>query len=286
MEGNKWSYHCFNCNFKCTHSVGRPINRNTKQLLVWLGCDDTEIQRWNLESLQKRSLVEQYATQQKTLKPIKFAEKLPPQGQLINPEDPRHQVYVDYIRSRGLDPQQYPYIVTPHDRARLAKRIVIPYTYKNKFVGYTSRFLDGGWPKYVNEQQPGYVFGYDFQRDDWSVCIVVEGVFDALSIDGCALLHNDISPEQARLLNTLQRRIIVVPDRDQSGLELCDRALEYGYSVSIPQWGRDVKDTNDAVLKYGKMYTLLSILESATTSRIKIELARKKIADGYRSKHP
>jgi hypothetical protein len=53
--------------------------------------------------------------------------------------------------------------------------------------------------------------------------------------------------------------------------------MELGYSVSIPSWHDEIKDVNDAVIKYGKFPTLLSILQSATTSKIKIEMQRKNI---------
>jgi DNA primase len=75
----------------------------------------------------------------------------------------------------------------------------------------------------------------------------------------------------------LNKKLILVPDRDSTGLALCDKALELGYSVSLPNWDVDVKDVNDAVIKYGKLPTLLSILQSATNSKIKIEMQRKKI---------
>jgi hypothetical protein len=39
----------------------------------------------------------------------------------------------------------------------------------------------------------------------------------------------------------------------------------------------DIKDVNDAVVRYGKLATLLSILQNATMSKIKIEIQRKKI---------
>ena len=81
-----------------------------------------------------------------------------------------------------------------------------------------------------------------------------------------------------QLLSLLNRKIIFVPDHDKTGLETCDRALELGYSVSIPEWGEGVKDVNDAVVKYGRLQTLLSILECATNSKIKIEMRRKHIA--------
>jgi len=54
--------------------------------------------------------------------------------------------------------------------------------------------------------------------------------------------------------------------------------LELGYSVSLPNWHDDVKDVNDAVIKYGKLATMLSILQSETTSKIKIEMRKKEIA--------
>ena len=115
------------------------------------------------------------------------------------------------------------------------------------------------------------------QKPEWQVCIVTEGIFDALSIDGIAIMHDDISNEQAQLISSLNKQIIVVPDRDKAGLKICDRALELGYSVSLPNWESDVKDVNDAVVRYGKLPTLLSILQSARMSKIKIEKQRKKI---------
>jgi DNA primase len=160
----------------------------------------------------------------------------------------------------------------------MANRVIIPYTYKNKIVGHTSRFLDNKIPKYLNEQQAGYVFNIDMQKPDWQVCIVTEGIFDALSIDGVAVMHDEINSDQALLLSTLNKQIIVVPDRDKTGLKMCDRALELGYQVSLPVWEANIKDVNDAVVRYGKLPTLLSILQSATNSKIKIEMQRKKIA--------
>ena len=91
------------------------------------------------------------------------------------------------------------------------------------------------------------------------------------------MTHETISDEQADLLRTLNRKIIVVPDMDKTGLGIIDRALELGFEVSLPYWGEDVKDANDAVVKYGKLPTLLSILQNATNNKIKIQMQRRKI---------
>lgn len=276
MDGTNWSMHCFNCGFKCGFILGKSITKNTKQLLTWSGVDQQQIQRWNLESLQHKDLLS-YTQLKKEKKKIKFKEHKLPDAELIDINNPLHKVYVDYVQSRNINVNDYPFMITPNETGRQGNRIIIPYTYQNKIVGHTSRFLDNKTPKYINEQQPGYVFGIDFQKSDYEVCILVEGIFDALSINGCALTHNTINEEQAELLSQLNRKIIFVPDRDKTGLETCNRALELGYSVSIPNWDTDVKDVNDAVVKYGKLPTLLSILQSATTSKVKIEIQRRKL---------
>lgn len=277
LDGDNWSMHCFNCGFKCGFTLGKSLSKNTKQFLIWCGVDEQQIQKWSLESLQHKDLLS-YVNVKKQKSKVKFKEHLlPEEAELIDVNNPLHKVYVDYLRNRSISITDYPFMITPDELGRMGNRVIIPYTYHNKIVGHTSRFLDNKIPKYINEQQPGYVFGIDFQKPEWEVCILVEGIFDALSLNACALTHNTISEEQANVLAQLNRKIIFVPDRDKTGLETCDRALELGYSVSIPDWDNDVKDVNDAVVKYGKLMTLISILQSATTSKIKIELQRKKI---------
>lgn len=271
-----WSMHCFNCGYKCNFVLGRSISYKTKQLLLWCGIDDTQIGKWSLESLQQKDLLD-IVIQKKQKVKIKFKDHELPEGELLDINNPLHKVYVDYVQARGINYNEYPFLITPNLAGRYANRIIIPYTYKNKIVGHTSRFLDNKTPKYINEQQPGYVFNIDIQKPEWQVCILTEGIFDALSIDGIAIMHDDISNEQAQLIASLNKQIIVVPDRDKTGLKLCDRALELGYSVSLPNWEPGIKDVNDAVVRYGKLPTLLSILENATMSKIKIEIQRKKI---------
>lgn len=280
MEGNKWSYHCFNCQFSCGFELGRSITVRTKQMLNWLGVDDIQIQRWSLESLQNKDLLD-FTKKFKKERPVEFEpRKLPDDAEILDVNDNRHKIYIEYLINRKVDFNTFDFYVTPDDEGRNSNRIIIPYTYNNEIVGYTSRFLDNRTPRYINIQQADYVFGYDQQKNDMQVCILVEGIFDALSIGGCALTHNDIGEGQARVLRQLQRQIIYVPDRDEAGMIVCDSALELGYSVSIPEWDKSIKDVNDAVIKYGKLPTLLSILQSATTSKIKIEMQRKKIVKG------
>ena len=126
------------------------------------------------------------------------------------------------------------------------------------------------------------MFGTDLQGANWQYAIVVEGVFDALSIDGLAVLHADINEAQARLIRSLGRDVVVVPDQDAAGMRLVDRAVELGWSVSMPAWPTDVKDVNDAVIKYGKLIALITILEARESSKIKIKLRKKQLIKNFK----
>ena len=107
-------------------------------------------------------------------------------------------------------------------------------------------------------------------------------MFDALSINGLAVMHSTINDAQVRLIRNLGKEIIVVPDQDLAGMELVDRAIELGWAVSIPDWPDNVKDVNDAVIKIGRIATLLTILQSRETSKIKIELRKRQLVKRLR----
>lgn len=272
-----WRYHCFNCNFTCNHIVGKAITAKTKQLLIWSGIDTEQIASWSLDSLRHRDLIDAILPSPVNFKVEFEPRSLPDTAELINPENPLHWPFVKYLASRGFKHNDYAFMVSPKDPGRNGSRIIIPYTYHNNIVGHTSRFCDNKTPKYLNDQGSGYVFGIDLQPPEWQWCLLMEGVFDALAVRGCAYLHSTINLDQARTISTLNRRVIVVPDRDESGLAVTERALELGYQISIPDWDPDIKDVNDAVLRYGRLATVLSIVESATSSRVKLKLKGQKI---------
>jgi hypothetical protein len=64
-------------------------------------------------------------------------------------------------------------------------------------------------------------------------------------------------------------------------MALVDRAVEMGWAVSMPNWPEDIKDVNDAVMRWGRLTTLLTIMQSRETSRIKIELRRKQLTKRF-----
>ena len=90
-----------------------------------------------------------------------------------------------------------------------------------------------------------------------------------------AILGAEIKAGQHILINQLQREVVLVPDRDQAGLEIVEQAINLGWSVSMPDWAPGIKDVNDAVLFYGKITTLWMILNNKLNTELKIRLRLK-----------
>jgi hypothetical protein len=241
-----------------------------RKLLEWLNVPQEEIERINLESLKHKSIEGLLGERQEVinrLHNIEFEDRdLPPVLQELT------ESAKEYLQKRRV-PTDYPFLYKTMPRPG----VVIPFTHNNQVVGHTTRFLDDRTPRYIQDIQPGYVFGTDLQRDGWQVAVVVEGVFDALSIDGLAVLHAEINDAQVRLIRSLGREVVVVPDQDEAGMKLVDRAVELGWAVSMPVWPTGVKDVNDAVIRLGKLAALITIMQSRETSKIKIELRKKQL---------
>jgi hypothetical protein len=275
-----WSYHCFNCQYTASFILGRTLSFKARRLLSWMGVPQEDIERANLESLRQRDMqgiLDDRARTANVLQNISFnEEELPPNAELVTPDDEFHW---NYLRNRAV-PEDFPVLtVKNNDGVHWTRpQVIVPFSYDGSVVGYSSRMLDDKTPKYIHRTQPGYVFGTELQRPGWQHVIVVEGVFDALAISGLAVLHADINDAQARLIRSIGRHVTVVPDQDAAGMALVDRAIELGWAVSMPDWPAEVKDVNDAVVRWGRFTTLLTIFTARETSRIKIEIRKKQLA--------
>lgn len=284
LSDQGWSYHCFNCGFRASFVLGRSLQFRARQLLQWLHVPPEQIERINLESLKHRTAISILDDRQLTaniLQNIRFENRaLPEEFVLIDRSFPIHW---QYLRDRCV-PEDYPVGMIhglADDKFTRRQGVIIPFTHDGQIVGHTARFFDNRNPRYIHNTQPGYVFGTDLQQPNWQHVLVTEGVFDALAICGLAVLHADISDSQARLIRSLARTVTVVPDQDSAGMTLVDRAIELGWAVSMPEWDPGVKDVNDAVVKYGRMAALLTIMQARETSRVKIELRKKHIVKKF-----
>lgn len=270
------SYHCFNCGFKASWQPGRTMSVKLKKLLQWLHVPDDMISKCAIDALRQK----EDSDYKSEINPIPtFIDKALPLGSepitslLDNPPDELMPA-LEYLLGRNLYLEDYPFYWTPEDGFQ--NRIIIPFYKDNRLVGWTARLIRDGKIKYISEQQPGYVFNLDRQHYNRKFVVVCEGPIDAICVDGCAVMSNEVGTQQIAQINQLGKEVIVVPDRDSAGIKLVEQAIELGWSVSMPEWGEDVKDINDALRKYGKIYTLWSIANSRESMPLKIQLRMKK----------
>jgi len=275
VDNDVISYSCFNCNFMASWQVGRIISGNMRKLMQNLGIPESEISQICIGAIRLlNSPAEiEYKHIIHDIKPVELPSGAKPILELIDNCPEKLIPVMEYLAERKLYLEDYPFYWTPY--IGYSNRLIIPFFYKNQIVGYTARSINNTTPKYISSQQPSYVFNIDKQRDDRVFSIICEGPIDAISIDGCAIMGSEIKEGQQHLLNHLHKEIILVPDRDKSGMALIEQAIEYGYSVSMPKWPTDIKDINDAVKKLGRLATLWLIVTSKETSPLKIRVKAK-----------
>jgi hypothetical protein len=285
------SYHCFNCNFKASYQPGRHLTFKFRKLLRWLGADENDIKRLVIEAIRIRELVNPEEVKAEAEEKIEFKVRELPEHALSfqqflsfhvlsNFENipPLLDSAVDYVKARKIDHTKYDFYWTDSTEHSLHQRVIIPMIWEGKTIGYTSRaFVDGVKPKYFSHYEPNFVFNINNQLKDSKFVIVCEGPFDAMSIDGVAIMSNECSETQAEIIESLGKEVIVVADRDKAGAKLLQNAMDYGWSASFPVWQETCKDINEAVVKYGRLFVLKSIIDSKETSRLKIELMRKRL---------
>lgn len=295
------SYHCFNCGFKTGYTPGRALSFKYRRFLKWLGADATEIQRLVIESLRLKDLVN--PDQIREIEPeeeITFQPRsLPKEAisflglaefyELADKNYPKNFVdAVTYAANRKIDLQRYEFFWTPEVEHKLNYRVIVPFKYNKEIVGYTARAVnDGIKPKYHSDHSGHFVFNLDNQRPENKFVIVVEGPFDAMAIDGVSTQTNEVSMQQADLIERLGKRVIFVPDFDKHtnkqgrevwpGYTAVEQAMDYGWSVSFPVWHTECKDVSRAVELYGKLFVLKSILAGAESNPLKIKLLAAKI---------
>ncbi len=277
-SGAKISYNCFNCGFKTGWAPNPAIGKKFKELIVKLGVDEKEIHQVQIELLKHSDELEIEETSDYVYNVSKFkTEELPESATMVEDLPTDHPVR-QYANERGLF-GLYPLLY--FDESLYKQRLIVPFSYNGELVGWTGRHInppDKQTPKYLHKMQSGYVFNIDrFADSKRQIVIVTEGVFDAILVDGVAVQGNHVTAEQAHLLDKLNKRIILCPDRDDAGKEFIEQALALDWEVSFPPWHPDVKDAADAVQKYGRLTTVSSIIKHATGNRLKAQVKAKMI---------
>lgn len=273
-------FHCFNCGFKTSWLPGRKITSKFRVLLTNLGATDTDIKKLIFASMQIQPDSKQVTFDSLAIPGQWNEEKLP-----INSKPLLECTVTDeftkalkYLEKRSLlEAGNWHY--TDEKVFNFYERIILPFEYNNKIVGYTARLTkrpkSNSIPKYITKSPQSFIFNYDKQYNV-KYTIVCEGPFDALMVNGVAVCGNHCNTRQVDLLNHLPTKKIVVPDKDGKDSNLMDVAIKNKWHISLPEWPDEVKDICDAVAYYGRLEALLTILYAKEYNKIKIKIKKRK----------
>jgi DNA primase len=280
------SFHCFNCGFKANYMVGRKLNQKMRQFMSYIGIAEDTIRKMAIEAMREEEGDVKYEKK----KFVTFKKRDLPTGArkleiwlekmlgnlLLADETSSIDNLLKYLEGRGIGADWYDFMYSTNKNWDVDKRLLIPFYWRGDIVGFSGRMFEQSTKvKYYTDVQPGYVFNMDAQ--DWSrkFVLVTEGPFDAITVSGVSILGSEINDTQRELIDGLGRQVIVVPDRDAPGEKLINQATEFGWSVAFPEWEDGINDVADAVMKYGRLFTIQSILKTTERSKLKIDLKRK-----------
>jgi hypothetical protein len=274
------SYHCFNCGFTASHKRGRVINKKMLNLMRNLGVAESDIKRLQLDAIREKELADGptlFISKTQTTRVPSFKECKLPEGarlleDILRDDEPDARVIsaAKYLLDRGI----YDFVETywsPHPIFR--QRVIFPFYQGDRIVGYSGRDFTGkNEAKYMSKTPKDFLYNIDAIKRNRKYLIVTEGTIDAACLDAVAIMSNEASDTQIDYINQFKEEVIVCPDRDKAGEKLIKQAIENGWSVSFPRWEDDLKDAGDAIQRYGKLYTLKSIIDGSISNSTKINV--------------
>lgn len=283
---------CFNCGFGARWEQGHDLSRDLREFLRVVGVPGPDIDALVFEAYVNRHNIQGVTPRALVGNPQTFwvSQPLPDNTHSVSHwlsqgcEHPDLISVAEYALSRGVE--DLGLVSWSHsDGHFMRKRLLIPFTWRGRTVGFTGRMVGSEANRrnrYYHEIPRHFVYNLDPQASyQRRYTIVTEGVFDALLTDGVSTLGNKVSVEQAHIINTLHTEKVVCPDRDRDGEGLVEAAIEHGWSVSFPPWERGVKDAGDAVMRYGRLFTVYSILNNSVSDPDKIRLWRRMDLEKY-----
>lgn len=273
--------HCFNCDFRSRFVVGTPIGHNMMRFLTNLGMPEREVKHIQMRTREIARFAETVAVaqQQPVLTLPQFVQaELPPGSRSLEEWadsgciDENYLAVTAYLLHRGdAAATAIPYYWTPDPANRINRRLIIPCLHHDRLVGWMGRSIDPTGQKYYKQIPRNFLFNSRFLTEpNRKYIFIVEGVFDALVIDGVAAMGASLNEQQIGWINQSDKIPVVVPDRDEAGKRLVMVALKQGWSVAIPNyggrrwWDGHIKDVDEAVARHGRLFTLQSIISTMT----------------------
>lgn len=278
FENNSIHYSCFNCGLKPAYEENSgKISSKFRKVLNDFGISNTDIDRIvNVAYFNKTDETITLSTFDKNKINTFTAETSLPKNcfRLGGPDHIDIQIpLLDYLATRKLCINDYPLFFSTD--SYFQSRIIIPFYRNRKLIYWQARTILDVQPRYLNCEVPktAVIFNFD-QLHAWNSfpLIVCEGVFDAIPVNGIALMGGTINESKIELLKQSRRRLIFIIDRDAIGAGLAKTAISNDWDISFTPPGTDV---NKSIQKYGKLWTIKYIMDSIPKTKLDAELQVK-----------
>lgn len=265
-------YNCWNCSTTGKYEeFGGRISKNFRRILNAYGIEDSEISAVvNTTFFVKKEKEDTKITLAKLTK-INTATptvKLPPKSlSLGHPEFLDYQQkLVTYLMERKIDLDRYKFFFSLEPR--FLNRIIIPFYRDGKLIYWQARHIDNSEKKRYDNAPIGrdaVMYNFD-QLNSYSHAplFVVEGVFDAMMVNGVAILGSKLNEAKIELLSKTARRLVFVIDKDSNGKHLAEDVLTRGWEIAFSPDGSE--DLNQSVRKFGLLYTIYELKKSVTNN--------------------
>lgn len=273
FEGDMAFYHCFNCGIKENFDPHReyPFSKDMRKVFDAFGIPSKEY-----NAVAFRGKLGNSSTKKPEHKHLAIQYHDIPDHFYLLKDAPLSNVIANdarkFLREKyALTQDSYPFYLSTGKSTdnsatvkALAGRLIIPYFKNGKLIYYQGRALnDGAAKKYLNMDIPksNIIFNIDMlYRNLDRPLYIFEGVFDAIHVDGVAVMENSLTSNQIELLNKSPRKKIIVPDRKSDSKKLVLSGLDQGWGIALPEIGTNNKDICEGIIKFGKLHILNSLV--------------------------
>lgn len=268
IDSEEVFYHCYNCGSRASYEEGSgKFSRWMKEVCRANGITDQDLQAISAtlffnkaDKTDKEITLDSLKTVNLNTPEVAWPDRTFQLGS--DGHDGLQEPLITYLLSRKMDPLKFYFSLDP----KFLRRVLIPFWRNEKLIFWQGRAIDDDVkPRYKNcaVSKDAVIYGYDelFTYSE-APLFVSEGAFDAEAVDGICILGSSLNAAKIEILHKTRRRIIFVIDRDSNGGALGDEVLKQGWELTFVD--PRVADINDSVQKFGKLYTIYSLMKNAT----------------------
>ena len=285
FEAGTIFFNCWNCSTSGSYTEFEgTITRKFRSILNAHGIEDTEISAVvNSAFFFKKQKEESEAgcdmitlsnlTKINTTTP---AVKLPPKSILLGStsEFLDYQTkLVAYLEKRKIDLNKYRFYFSLEPR--FIDRVIIPFYRNSQVIFWQARHIsDAEKKRYDNAPVSREAILFNINQLyvlSQAPLFITEGVFDAMIVNGVALLGSKLNDAKIELLSKSNRRLIFVIDKDKNGRALAQEVLKRGWEITFAPEGAN--DINKSAQRFGLSWTVYSLMNGIPKNNDEAQLA-------------